>query len=141
VGQRHGSHATHVVEVKTFSQTVSRSGKNLTVFTACLGKMMCVRVYVLMPRLVYYYRCQTYCRHTTGKEARCLGATCCSNTQRPRHVSMLSCKQSNVPASSSTHCQANSTMYKNFYAFRRSRVQARSNPGTGDRGGRCAAYV
>jgi len=30
---------------------------------------------------------------------------------------------------------------KNFYAFRRSRVQARSNPGTGDRGGRCAAYI
>ena len=29
---------------------------------------------------------------------------------------------------------------KNFYAFRRSR-QARSNPGTGDRGGRCAAYI
>ncbi len=30
---------------------------------------------------------------------------------------------------------------QNFYAFRRSRVQARSNPGTGDRGGRCAAYI
>ncbi len=27
------------------------------------------------------------------------------------------------------------------YAFRHSRVQARSNPGTGDRGGRCAAYI
>ncbi len=30
---------------------------------------------------------------------------------------------------------------KNFCAFRRSRAQARSNPGTGDRGGRCAAYI
>jgi len=30
---------------------------------------------------------------------------------------------------------------KNFYAFRRSRVQARSNLGTGDRGGRSAAYM
>ncbi len=38
---------------------------------------------------------------------------------------------------SQQHCRA----LKNFYAFRRSRVHARSNPGTGDRGGRCAAYI
>ena len=30
---------------------------------------------------------------------------------------------------------------KNFYACRRSRVQARSNPGTGDQGGRCTTYI
>ncbi len=30
---------------------------------------------------------------------------------------------------------------KNFYACRRSRVQARSNPGTGDQGGRCTTCI
>ena len=30
---------------------------------------------------------------------------------------------------------------KNFYAFRRSRVQARSNPGTEDQGGRCSTCI
>jgi len=52
-------------------------------------------------------------------------------------ISMLRCisRQTQVILRASCH-----NKYANFYAFRCSRVQARSNPGTGDRGGRCAAY-
>ncbi len=53
-------------------------------------------------------------------------------------ISMLRCisRQTQVILRASYH-----NRYANFYAFRHSRVQARSNPGTGDRGGRCAAYI